>query len=127
MVGVLFCTYRSPITRPIQELTRRRILEVKKTPASSPRCSRSRDYLNKTTSRLRVTSIKITTKNKVENQKLMTKKSRRCWLIFLLKRFMLKLAGKQSAGNLFHRATVLGKKLLAWNSFLATGTSRVYE
>ena len=27
-----FCTYRSPITRPIQELTRRRILEKKKTP-----------------------------------------------------------------------------------------------
>ena len=27
-----FCTFRSPITRPIQELTRRRILEKKKTP-----------------------------------------------------------------------------------------------
>jgi hypothetical protein len=46
-------------------------------------------------------------------------------LIFLLKKSMLKFAEKQSTGNLFHRATVLGKKLLAWNSFLATGTSRV--
>ena len=27
--------------------------------------------------------------------------------------------------QLVPRATVLGKKLLAWNSFLATGTSRV--
>ena len=29
---VFFCTYRSPITRPIQELTIRKILEIKKTP-----------------------------------------------------------------------------------------------
>ena len=29
---MFFFTYRSPITRPIQELTRRKILEIKKIP-----------------------------------------------------------------------------------------------
>ena len=60
------------------------------------------------------------------NQTLTSKKSRQDGgLSFSFKRSMLKFTGKQSAGNLFHRATVLGQKLLAWNSFLAIGTSRI--
>ena len=48
-----FCAYRLPITRPIQELTKRSILKYKEYPnILSLEFKVERDYLNKNTSRL---------------------------------------------------------------------------
>ena len=44
---------------------------------------------------------------------------------FFLVKINFELPREADSSNLFHRSTVFGEKLLAWNSFLVPGTVRV--
>ena len=63
-----FCTYRSPITRSVQELTRRRILEIMKTQNILSPVFKVKGLPQQDHFKFKGYKIKITTKNEVKNQ-----------------------------------------------------------